>query len=196
MIAKAEIAALVNDWAFFRDQGKWDALLATFHDDGTICISWIDGPFAMFVAASKVAAGNQRLSLKHYIGVPRLEVIRDRAISEVNVTIMLRAKTDAGEIDVTSYARFFDLVEKRNGVWKIFRRTGIYEKDRAEPVDRATLPDAFFEGLDAYPAELRFLASTLAQFGVSTSPTTVLDKSPQVKKLYQDAAVWLRASEH
>jgi hypothetical protein len=194
MIAKTEIAELVNGWAFFRDQGNWDALLSTFHDDGTICISWIDGPFATFVAASKLAAGNQSLTLKHYIGVPMIDVRGDRATSEVDVTIMLRVKTTAGEVDVISYARFFDLVEKRNGTWKIFRRTGIYERDRAEPVDKATLPDTFFQGLGAYPAELRFLASTLARFGVSTSPTTVLDKSPEVQKLYEDGAAWLSAT--
>lgn len=191
MSAKAEIAELVNNWAFFRDQGKWDDLLATFHRDGTISISWIDGPFATFVAASKVAAGNENLTLKHYIGVPKIEVNGNRATSEVNATIMLRAKLDTGEVDVTSYARFFDLVEKRNGTWKISKRTGIYERDRAEPVDKPALPDAFFQGLDAFPVELRFLGSTLGKFGVNMSPTTVVDKSSQADKLYTDGAAWL-----
>lgn len=189
--AETEIARIVNRWGFFRDQGRWDELLATFHEDGTISISWIDGPFSVFVAASRMAAQNGAIVLKHRIGVPSIEVHGDHATSEVNVAILLRATTEFGRVDVTSYARFFDLFEARSGAWKIFRRTGIYEKDRADPVDAGALPDAFFEGLDAAPSELRFLAGTLGRFGVMLSPTTVVDRSESAAAVYREGARWL-----
>lgn len=189
--ASAEIADLVNNWAFYRDQEAWSELGATFHDEGTISLSWFDGPHKGFVAASQNLAKSNRALLKHYIGVPRIRIDGDRALSGVNITIMVRAKTPFGEVDTTSYARFIDRIEKRDGVWRILKRTAVYEKDRADPVDRPALPEAFFEGLDRYPAELRFLASSLDKGGVELSKTTVLDKSPQLATLHMEGDAWL-----
>ncbi|ABS64059.1 PEP2-like protein [Parvibaculum lavamentivorans DS-1] len=189
--ARTEIADLVNNWAFYRDQEAWSKLGATFHDEGTISLSWFDGPHKGFVAASQNLAKNNRALLKHYVGVPRIRVEGDRALSEVNVTIMVRVKTPAGEIDTTSYARFIDRIEKRDGKWKLLKRTAVYEKDRADPVDRPALPEAFFEGLDRYPAELRFLASSLDKGGVELSKATVLDKGPELAALHLEGEAWL-----
>lgn len=189
--ARAEIADLVNNWAFYRDQEAWDELGVIFHDNGTISLSWFDGPHKGFVAASQSLAKSNRALLKHYVGVPRIRIDGGRALSEVNVTIMVRVKTPFGEVDTTSYARFIDRIEKRDGVWRILKRTAVYEKDRADPVDRPALPEAFFEGLDRYPAELRFLASSLDKGGVELSKATVLDKSPQLATLHMEGDAWL-----
>lgn len=192
MIAsRLEIAALVNDWAFHRDQESWDALRETFHADGTISLSWFDGPHEAFVAASRnlAKAGNARL--KHQIGVPRIRIEGGRALSEVNVTIMVRTKMPAAELDTTSWARFYDRLEKRDGAWKIVQRTAIYEKDRADPVTGPALPAALYEGLEKYPAELRFLAASLDKAGIPLSKSTVLDKSPELKALYAAGDAWL-----
>lgn len=189
--ARMEIADLVNNWAFFRDQEKWDALSATFHDGGTISLSWYAGPHDGFVAASRQLAARGGALLKHYIGVPRIRLEGSRALSEVNVTIMVRAKTPAGEVDTTSYARFIDRIERRDGAWRIVQRVAVYEKDRADPVDRASLPDAFFEGLEKYPAELKFLAASLDRGGIPLSPSTILDKSPELAALLTENEAWL-----
>src|SRR6185312_6583434 len=37
------IQALVQDWGFARDQGRWDDLEALFHPDGEIAVSWFRG---------------------------------------------------------------------------------------------------------------------------------------------------------
>lgn len=191
MTTKDEIAELINGWAFFRDQERWDELLDVFHEDGSISLSWIDGPYAQFVEASKRIAARGGSVLKHNLGVPMISVQGRRAIAEVNVTIMVRATTPAGEVDATSFARFFDLVEKREGPWKILRRVAIYEKDRADPVDQPALPAGFFEGLDEFPHELRFLGKAMKAGGIDLSKTVVLDKSPALEKLYRDGVAWL-----
>ncbi|NGY05919.1 nuclear transport factor 2 family protein [Solimonas terrae] len=193
MEAKAEIAEVVNNWTFFRDQEAWSSLLGTFHEDGTISLSWYQGPFKGFVAASENASKGKNAIVKHYVGIPMIQVNGDRALSETNVTIMLRAKTPAGEVDTTSYARFFDLVERRNGSWKILKRTAIYERDRLDPV-QGPLPDVFYKGLEQYPEELRFLASSLHKLGIEISPATVVDKSPALAELYRGGSDWLLGS--
>jgi hypothetical protein len=189
--ARSEIAALVNAWAFYRDQHAWDALLGTFHEEGTISISWFDGPHAGFVAASKAMAARSDASVKHHLGVPMIRVHGNRALSEVDVTIMVRARTPIGEVDSTSYARFYDWLERREGAWKISRRTAIYEKDRAAAVSRPSLPEEFFEGLERFPAEVRFLAAGLERAGQTLSKRLVLDKSPEMRALYEEGEAWL-----
>ncbi len=189
--SRSEIAALIHDWAFYRDQQSWHELLGTFHEDGRISISWFDGAFAAFVEASKMLAKNSDSILKHSLGVPRIGVSGNRAISEVDVIIRVRAKTQLGEVDTTSFARFHDRVERRNGAWKLLERTAIYEKDRADPVSMPVLPEAFFEGLDQYPTQVRFLASSIAKVGASLSKTIVFDRSEAAKALYQRGRTWL-----
>lgn len=189
--ARMEIADLVNNWALFRDQEKWDELAAIFHEEGTISLSWFAGPHDGFIAASRQLAARSGALLKHYIGVPRIRVEGSRALSEVNVTIMVRAKTPAGEVDTTSYARFIDRIEKRDDAWRIVQRVAVYEKDRADPVDRASLPSAVFEGMEKYPAELKFLAASLDRSGIPLSPVTVLDKSPELAALHKENEAWL-----
>jgi hypothetical protein len=193
MSDKFEIAELINNWTFYRDQGSWDELLGTFADSGTISLSWFDGPHKDFVAASKQLATNRSMLVKHHIGTPRIGISGNKAISEVNVTIMVRAKTPAGEVDTTSYARFYDHVEKRAGHWQISKRVAIYEWDRADPVQQPALPEAMFKDLDQYPAELRFLASSIRKMGGELSKSTTVDKSPELADLYKSGNAWLAA---
>jgi hypothetical protein len=187
---RTEIAELVNAWSFHRDQEAWDDLAACFADGGTISISWFDGAHADFVAASKRLAGGGSL-LKHAMGVPRIRVNGERATSEANVAIQVRATTPFGEVDTTSFARFYDRLERRDGRWRIVKRTAIYERDRVDPVDRAALPEAFYAGLDRFPPPLRFLGASLERRGVPLQKSAVLDKSPQLAALYRDGDAWL-----
>jgi hypothetical protein len=190
---RAAIAALINDWTFHRDQGAWDELLEIFHPDGTISLSWYDGPYAGFVEASRELAQRSPTRTKHLAGAPRIQLRGDRALAETNLVIMLRAATPAGEIDTTSYARLYDQVERRQGRWRILRRSLIYERDRADAVDRPALPDAFLAGLGAHPAELRFLARGLEQAGLSVQKSAVLDQSRELAALYAGGRAWLEA---
>jgi SnoaL-like domain len=189
--SESEIAARINEWTFYRDQEGWDGLLNTFHEGGTISLSWYDGPYEGFVAASKQLAAGGRALVKHRLGVPKIRVRGDRALSEVDVTIMVRARTPDVEVDTTSYARFYDRLERRDGVWKMRLRTAVYEKDRADPVSAPSLPAAFFEGLERFPAEVRFLAASLERVGAKLSENLVLDKGERLAALYREGEAWL-----
>lgn len=191
MTAKAEIAELVNNWGFWRDQERWEELSSVFHPGGTISISWYDGPHEGFVEASKMIASRGGALLKHRLGVPSVRVAGTRAASEVNVAIMLRSTASFGTVDTTSHARFVDLLEKRDGAWRISKRVAIYEKDRIDPVGMAHLPEAVFQGLDEFPAELRFLAAGMKRGGVDLSKSVVLDRSPAAEALYAERDAWL-----
>ena len=48
--------------------------------------------------------------------------------------ILIREFIDDSLFDYTGYARFYDLLEQRDGVWRIQEWNCIYDKDRLDPV--------------------------------------------------------------
>lgn len=186
-----QIAGLVTRWTFFRDQEDWDALRDTFVPEGRISISWFDGSHERFVAASQQMAARGGSRLKHQLGPPAVRVRGDRALCEVNVIIRVRAATPYGEIDTSSYARFLDRLVRHHGKWKFAERVGVYEQDRIDPVDSPSLPAELYQGLDAFPAPIRFLARSLTRAGLSVSASAVMDGSPEWKALQAGNQAWL-----
>lgn len=187
-----EIARLIVNWGFFRDQGRWQELLDTFHAEGTIAVSWYRGSFDGFVKASEKMAQNNVAS-KHLIFPPRIAIRGHKAISEANAVIMARAKIGPLEIDVTSYARFHDLAEKRDGQWRILKRTAIYEKDRLDSVRPSLLfwLASLFMNFKQYPEAYRHLAYGLERQGYKIMPDIPVDGSMEASQIYENAEKWL-----
>jgi len=112
---KMACAEVIQAWGFARDQGKWPELLATFHPDGEIAVSWFKGPFPEFVERCKrnMQSGGGRS--KHLLWPSSVRVSGDRALAETNVAIMVRQTIDGVPVDMTSLARFLDRLERRAG---------------------------------------------------------------------------------
>lgn len=188
---KIAIGEVISSWALYRDQQRWTELAGVFQPGATISLSWFAGPHDVFIGASQKLSADSKAQLKHQLGVPLIKVNGTRATSETSVTILVRSQSPFGDLDTSSYARFFDFLEKQEGQWKIAKRTAIYEKDRVDPVSKGTLPDKFFEGLEEFPAQLKFLAKSLKQLGRQISPATVFDGSPEMEATYEAGRTWL-----
>jgi hypothetical protein len=63
---KYACAELILSWGFYRDQGKWPELTATFAPDGEIAVSWFSGSFREFVDRCRQAFDAGQRS-KHHI---------------------------------------------------------------------------------------------------------------------------------
>lgn len=187
-----EITQLILKWGCFRDQGLWQELLSTFHTEGTIEVSWYKGCFDGFVTASKEMAKNKNFS-KHLIYPPALKINGDKATSETNVIIMARGKTGPLEVDITSYARFYDLVEKRDGIWRVLKRSTIYEKDRIDSVRPSFLfwIGSLMMNFKKYPAAYRYLAFGLEKQGYKIIPDIPIDGSSEANQIYEKGEKWL-----
>ncbi len=185
------ISDLINAWAYHRDRGNWDQLKDTFWPDGTISLSWFDGPFEQFVDSSKEMA-EKGSPAKHMVDQPFIKINGNRAVSEANVTLLLRA-IGRLEIDLTTYLRFYDLVEKREGQWRISKRTAIYEKDRIDCLRPSLLLwiASFFTNLKKYPKACRFTAFILEKGGYEMADNIVEDQSDALKHLYKEGDAWL-----
>jgi hypothetical protein len=189
-----EITDLLNRWAYFRDHGMWDQLRTTFWREGMISISWFEGPFEEFVdECIKMDEKDTSKLLKHVIATPSVIVNGTRAVSEVNVIIYNRSSIRGLDVDMTSFIRFYDMLEKRNNSWRIAKRTAIYEKDRIDTVQPSFLFwfASLFIDYEKYPKPYRYLGYGLEKSGYKLSKNIIVNNSEKSKLLYKAGGAWL-----
>ncbi|MFK3703900.1 nuclear transport factor 2 family protein [Klebsiella sp. NPDC088457] len=122
---RQQLNDLVNGW-IHRDLGEWDRLRDLFHPDGTIEITWFEGLASDFVDGS-MRMGASDLRTKHLIGTPVItfNASGNKAILETNAMII--AENVTLNVGCECHNRFYDLAEKRAGVWKFFHRQSVYD---------------------------------------------------------------------
>jgi hypothetical protein len=189
---KYACAELIQSWGFYRDQGKWPELTATFAPDGEIAVSWFSGSFREFVDRCRQAFDAGQRS-KHHIFPSLVRVAGERALAETNIVILVRQKINGVLADMTSYARFLDRLERRDGRWVILERTAIYERDRLDPVEPSEAFDKLFKASDlsVYPEAYRYMAARLTAVGRALAPVVHRDGSPHTEQLYARYDAWL-----
>ena len=189
------IASLLIRWGHARDSDDWDTLAGCFHDDATIHISWISGLAKDFVAGSRAMATARKpgAHTKHVISGPWIRVNRDRAFSRCHANLYIRTTIDGYEFDLQSWVRFFDLLERRDGVWRIVKRTAVYEKDRMDPVDPRGVPKDFFAdmNLSVFSASARFLCYWQLRSGRSPSTNIISVYSNEERAVREEGEKWL-----
>ncbi|MDC0033894.1 nuclear transport factor 2 family protein [Alphaproteobacteria bacterium] len=190
-----DIANLLIRWGHARDSDDWDMLEACFHGDASIHISWISASAREFVARSRTIAKQRSPGshTKHLITGPWIQINGDRAFSRCNVNLYVRAAIGGHEVDVESWFRFFDLLEQRDGVWRIVKRTGVYEKDRLDPVNAHCLPENYLADMDlsSYPECAKHLCY-LQQLSGRPAVTNIISVySTEETDLREGGARWL-----
>ena len=105
---------------------------------------------------------------------------------------MQRGMVDGVLCDVSCIGRFYDFFEQRDGRWAIVLRQPIYEKDRLDPVDPAATLALDPEVLARYPEGYRYLAYLQAQAGYPVKTDMPGVRGPEVERLYERGAAWLR----
>ena len=187
----AEIRALIENWAVWRDAGDWPRFATCWHPEGRMMATWKQGRAAEFIAAS-IEGWNRGVSILHFLGGHSSEIAGGRAIAQTKMTISQRAEVEGVWVDVVCTGRFYDFCEKHEGAWKLLLRQPIYEKDRMDPV----APDARLS-LDAallaqFPEGYRHLAYLQTRIGYAVKRDMPGLKGPEVERLYADGAAWLR----
>jgi 3-phenylpropionate/cinnamic acid dioxygenase small subunit len=190
-----QIANLLIRWGHARDSDDWETLAGCFHDDATIHISWMSGLAKDFVARSRLMAAARKPGdhIKHVISGPWIRVNRDRAFSRCHANLYIRTTMDGHEFDLQAWARFFDLLERRETVWRIVKRTAVYEKDRIEPVDPRGVPEDFFANMElsAFPASAKFLCYWLVRSGFSPSTNVISVYADEERAVREEGERWL-----
>jgi len=189
---KYACAELIQAWGLYRDQGKWPRLLATFVPEGEIAVSWFSGSFREFVAHCRQSFEAGQRS-KHQIFPSCVRIAGDRALAETSIVILVRQTISGILADLTSYARFLDRLERRDGRWAIVERAAVYERDRLDLVTPSeTLHKLFAESeLSAYPEPYRYMAARLKAAGRALAPVVHYDAAPHTAQLRARYEAWL-----
>ena len=190
-VDKAEVREAVENWALFRDTGRWEALLALYTSDAIVHTTWFVGPAREFVERGKEAAQKGGARGQHFVGAVSVEVNGDRAIAEARVVLLVRAPLQGVEVDVTCYCRFYDWFLRTGDGWRIKMRGGIYEKDRLDPVtpgDAVRLDAAVLARL---PPAYRHIAYVQSSGGAKITMDLPTPGSEALQRLYREGGRWL-----
>jgi hypothetical protein len=184
---RQQITDLMTGW-IHRDLAQWDAMRALFHPEGTIEITWFEGLFSEFVNAS-AKMGVSALKTKHLIGNPVITFNGDKALVETNAMIV--GENIELDLGCSVHNRFYDRVEKRNGVWKIVHRQSVYD------MGGFTFPQGLVEIDKAvskkYPREYAALAYVLEKSGFPVNRVFATRGSELEKKMKEEGQAWLAA---
>jgi hypothetical protein len=191
---KLACAELIQSWGVFRDQGRWKELRGTFTPDGHISVSWFRGPFEQFVEQCQANYGVAGSWSRHHLFTPSVQVAGERAIAETAVIIRVRQSFGGIPVDLTSYSRFVDRIERHHSGWFIAERAAIYERDRLDPVEPSPAFDDLFKAANAakYPEQYRYMAFRLAHAaGRSLAPVIYRDGGAETADLHARFSGWL-----
>src|SRR4029077_5546392 len=190
-----QICEVRRRWAFALDLAEWDALQACFRPDARVTVSWYSGPIAGFIERSKTLIGARKAEehRKHWLGNMRADVNGARGVLETDVQILIREYVDEVLCDCTSYARFYDLLEKREGGWRIVEWNTIYDRDRIDPVVPSWDCSALYSqvALQGPQSAFAFMKLRLDKRGRAMSESIVLRDSEGEKALRRRGASWL-----
>lgn len=186
---RQQLADLMTGW-IHRDLSEWQQLRELFHPDGTIEITWFEGLASEFVEGS-MRMGASDLRTKHVIASPvvTFDASGTKAILETNAIII--AENVKLNIGCECHNRFYDLAEKRDGVWRLFHRQSIYD------MGTFTFPTGPVEVdqsiVAKYPREYAALAYLLEQSGFPLGRLFATRGSELEAKMKDEAQRWLSA---
>ena len=186
---RQQITDLMTGW-MHRDLGEWDQLRALFHPDGTIEITWIEGLASDFVDGSmRMGASDART--KHLIGAPVVTFNASASKAIVETNAMIIGENLTLNLGCIGHNRFYDMAEKRDGVWKLFRRQSIY--DMASFTFPLGLVEIDQTVVAKYPREYAALAYLLDKSGFPVKRLFATRGSALEQKMKADGQRWLAA---
>jgi len=190
LIDKQLIRDVVENWVVWRDSGQWDKFRTVWHSDGVMMATWFQGSFEEFIRVT-IEGWNKGVSILHFLGGTSVELNKHRAISQTKMTITQRGPVDGAMCDVVCTGRFYDFMEKRNGIWGVVLRQPIYEKDRINPLDPSISLQLDQELLNSFPEGYRHLAYIQTKLGFQVKEDMPQLKGSAVELLYQKGKDWL-----
>ena len=190
LIDKQLIRDVVENWVVWRDSGQWDKFRTVWHSDGVMMATWFQGSFEEFIRVT-IEGWNKGVSILHFLGGTSVELNKHRAISQTKMTITQRGLVDGAMCDVVCTGRFYDFMEKRNGIWGVVLRQPIYVKDRINPLDPSISLQLDQELLNSFPEGYRHLAYIQTKLGFQVKEDMPQLKGSAVELLYQKGKDWL-----
>ena len=192
---KFEMIEVSNVLLSCRDAGDWERLAQCFHADARVTTTWFDGTAQEFAGAAKnmMDGHHPTDTQRHMINNPRVTINGHRAVNEYYVTLCQGRTMDGYEFDFQTWSVTLDLFERRDGNWRICKRSNIYEKDRMEPHVPGSVPQSYYDQLDLsrYPVAIRYHCYRNERSSGHAPKNLILKGSPEEQAARKHAAEWL-----
>jgi hypothetical protein len=190
LLDRLAIRELIDNWAMWRDVGRWDDFRTCWHAEGVMMATWFQGGVEAFIKVSQEGfARGARTS--HFQGGTSVDLAGTRAIAQTKMQIAQRGPIEGVVCDVVCSGRFYDFLEKREDRWGIVLRQPIYERDRINPVDPAATLQLDPSLLARFPEGYRHLAYLQSKNGQSVKTDMPGLIGPELDALYARGAAWL-----
>jgi len=194
LIDRLAIRDLIENWAMWRDTGRWDDFRKLWHSDGVMMATWFQGGVDDFIKVSQQGfARGARTS--HFQGGMSIDLKGRRAIAQTKMQIAQRGPVEGVVCDVVCAGRFYDFLEKRRGRWGLVLRQPIYERDRMSPVDPAAKVKLDKKLLARFPEGYRHLAYLQTRNGQTVKLAMPGAIGPELEALYRRGEAWLKGKK-
>jgi hypothetical protein len=191
LLDEFEIRRLIENWVVWRDSGvDFDRFATLWHSKGQMVVTWCQASAEEFTARARAGFENGGKSL-HMLGGSSVEVSAKRAFAQTKVAIMVRGLVEGVEVDVTSYGRFVDFLEKVDGRWLLYLRSVIYELDQMIPVEPGRRLELDRELLNSFPEGYRHLAYMFTKAGIDVKLDLPGTRGPEMERIRAQARTWL-----
>jgi hypothetical protein len=194
-VDKLEIMQVSNRLLGCRDDANWEEMVKCFHPDAHVMTSWFEGNAQEFADAARntMAKHHKTDTQRHTITNQRVSVNGNRAVNEFYLMLYQGRRMDGYEFDFVTWSVALDLFEKRNGEWRVSKRSNIYEKDRMDPHVPGSVPASYYESLDLspYPAAIRFHCYRNQKASGHPPKNLILKGTPEAQAARQEAKDWL-----
>ena len=159
LAARAEIADVVHRYCHAIDRRRWWLMDSVFHDDATYRFGPIEGSWREFVAQAQ-ALVDPLGPTHHQVSNILADLDGDRAQVETYLTAYHRVPVDypsgflfpstGTPYDVLIGGRYVDRFERRNGVWRIAHRIGLFDWWHEQSAADGALPQTSMEARGRY----------------------------------------------
>ena len=191
LLDRLAIRDVIDNWAMWRDTGRWDDFRTCWHAEGVMMATWFQGGFEEFIKVSQEGfARGSRTS--HFQGGTSIDLKDSRAVAQTKMQIAQRGPIEGIVCDVVCSGRFYDFLEKRENRWAIVLRQPIYERDRINPVDPAATLRLDAALLERFPEGYRHLAYLQSKNGQIVKMDMPGLIGPELDALYRRGEGWLR----
>lgn len=186
---RQQLNDLMTGW-IHRDLSEWDKLRELFHPDGTIEITWFEGLASDFIDGS-MRMGASELRTRHLISSPVVQFSADGSRAILETCAMIIAENTRLNIGCECHNRFYDMAEKRDGVWRLFHRQSIYDMGTFTfPLGPTEIDSALAA---KYPREYAALGYLLEQSGFPVQRVFATRGSDQEREMKAAGMRWLSA---
>ena len=190
ILERMEVRELIEKWVLYRDAADWENFRSLWADDGRMIATWFSGPAEEFIKVS-IEGVDHGTYILHFLGGSIVDIEGDRAVAQTKMTIAQRGEVHGVECDIVGTGRFYDLIERRDGDWRIVLRQPIYERDHMTPVEPSQSLTLDSEILARYPVGYQHLAYFLQGRGYDVKRDMPGLSGPRLEALYAHGAAWL-----